>query len=138
MGFVTLRNKKKPKGFRRGTLRSGLEVSVMKKLKKQKFKGTIGVESHDLPYTVVKNYLPDFVLVFPNGRIMYIEVKGWFPSTDRSKMRAVKRCNPDLDIRLVFGANNKLHKNTDTRYGDWCDKHGFPWAVGAIPKEWLV
>ena len=83
---MTLRKKRKPKGFRRGTLRSGLEVSVMKKLKKHKFKGTIGVESHELPYTVVKNYLPDFVLIFPNGRTLYIEVKGWFPSTDRSKM----------------------------------------------------
>lgn len=134
---MTLYKKRKPKGFKRGVLRSGLEVSVMKDLKKKKFKGTIGIESHELPYTLVKNYLPDIVLVFPNGSVRYIEVKGWFRGEDRAKMKAVKRCNPNLDIRFVFSNNGKLYKNTETRYGDWCDKHGFPWALKTIPKEWL-
>jgi len=128
---------KKAKGFRRGVLRSHLERKVLTNLKKRKFKGTIGIESHDLPYTVVKNYVPDFVLIFPNGRVLYIEVKGWFKPDDRSKMKAVKRCNPDLDIRMVFGADNKLHSKSSTRYSDWCEKNGFPYAIGSIPKEWL-
>lgn len=129
---------RKPKGFKRGVLRSGLEASVMKDLKRKKFKGTIGIESHELPYTLVKNYLPDIVLVFPNGHVRYIEVKGWYPPIDRAKMKAVKKCNPDLDIRMVFGADNKLHKTSKLRYSDWCKKHGFPYAIGKIPSEWLT
>ena len=129
---------RKPKGFRRGVLRSLLEKKMLARVKRYVSKNvTVGIESHDIPYTVVRNYVPDIILVFPNGHVRYIEVKGWYRPEDRAKMKAVKQCNPELDIRMAFGSNNKLNKNTDTRYGDWCDKHGFPWCVGEIPKEWL-
>ena len=77
-------------------------------------------------------YLPDFKI----GK-RYIEVKGRFTSSDRTKMLAVREGNPKVMIFLVFSANNKLHKSSPTRYGDWADKHGFIWALaGAIPKRW--
>lgn len=129
---------KKPKGFRRGQLRSLLEKKIHTRVKKLVAKKVaVGIESHEIPYTLVKNYIPDLVLCFPDGRVLYIEVKGWLRPEDRTKMKAVKMCNPSLDIRMVFGSNNKLHSGSTTRYGDWCDKHGFPWAVGEVPKEWL-
>ena len=43
-------------------------------------------------------YLTDFRL--PNG--IYIEVKGWFKPSDRTKMESVIKCNPELDIRMLF------------------------------------
>lgn len=89
-------------------------------------------------------YTPDFILS-NNGiqqadredRVLIIEAKGYFTSKDRNKMKAVKEAHPDEDIRMVFMGNNKIHKNSDTRYGDWCDKHGFPWAIKEIPSDWF-
>lgn len=131
--------RKKASGIKRGQFRSLLEKKIHAKVKRGVSKRVaIGIESHDIPYTLVKNYIPDLVLCFPDGRTLYIEVKGWYPPIDRAKMRAVKRCNPDLDIRMVFGADNKLHKTSKLRYSDWCKKHGFPYAIGKVPSEWLT
>ena len=81
--------------------------------------------------------------------IIVIEAKGFFKPSDRSKMLAVKKAHPNLDIRLLLQNNGFMYKakkgtgrrtpdSTDMRYGDWCDKHGFPWAVGTeVPKEWI-
>lgn len=130
--------RKKASGIKRGQFRSLLEKKIHAKVKRGVSKKVaIGIESHDIPYTLVKNYIPDLVLCFPDGRTLYIEVKGWFKPEDRTKMKAVKLCNPEIDIRMVFGSNNKLHSKATMRYGDWCDKHNIPWAIGDVPKEWL-
>ena len=55
-------------------------------------------ESTKVPYQIQHNYTPDFVL--PNG--VFLETKGYWDDADRRKMRAVKKCNPELDIRMVF------------------------------------
>lgn len=86
-------------------------------------------------YQLTKRYIPDFVL--PNGII--VEAKGWFDSKDRTKMVAIKKQNPHLDIRFLFQrANNQLTKSKNSlMYWQWCEKHGFPWSEGeTIPKEW--
>jgi hypothetical protein len=77
-------------------------------------------------------YIPDFVL--PNGII--VEAKGWFDSTDRTKMLRVKQANPERDIRFCFMANNKINPKSKMRYSDWCEKHGFQWCLKEIPEEW--
>lgn len=83
----------------------------------------------------VKRYTPDYVL--DNGII--IEVKGYLDVSARTKMLLVQKYNPDKDIRFVFqNAKNKINKNSKTTYADWCDKHGFPWAEGKVPEEWLT
>ncbi len=92
-------------------------------------------ETEKLTYTVLKNYIPDFIIPTPTGKI-YLEVKGWFRPEDRSKMLAVKKQNPGLDIRFFFPANNKLNKDTETRYSDWCEKHGFEYYIGTLPVHW--
>lgn len=49
--------------------------------------------------------------------------------------------NPDKDIRILLMRNNKMSKQSKTRYGDWLDKHNFVWAVsdkGVVPDEWLL
>lgn len=72
-----------------------------------------------------------------DSKLLIVEAKGRFTSVDRTKMKQVKEAHPEEDIRFVFMSNNKIHKNSDMRYGDWCDRHGFPWAIGDIPNEWL-
>lgn len=90
-----------------------------------------------------RTYLPDFVLGGiqcgdSNDSKIYIETKGRLTAPDRAKMVAVKQDNPELDIRLVFGANNKVNKNKNERYSDWAERHGFPYHIGAdFPPAWL-
>ena len=80
------------------------------------------------------NYLPDFVL--PNGII--VEAKGYFDSRSRAKMIAVKKHNPNLDIRFVFmNSRNKLRKGSKTTYAEWCEKYGFKYAESTIPLKWF-
>jgi hypothetical protein len=85
-------------------------------------------------------YLPDFVVGYStvDGRAtIYIETKGRLTASDRAKMVAVKRDNPGLDIRFIFGADNKLQKNKNERYSNWAEKHGFPFHVGSdFPVSW--
>lgn len=90
-------------------------------------------ENKKLPY--VLNYLVDVELA--NGII--IEYKGYFPPEERTKMLAVKRANPDADIRFVFmRPGNRINTGSPTTYAAWAEKHGFPWAEGDVPDEWLL
>ena len=73
-------------------------------------------ESTKVPYILQCNYTPDFLL--PNG--VYLETKGHLTPEDRRKMVAVKKANPDLDIRFVFQAPyNKIEKRSKTTYAAW-------------------
>ena len=55
-------------------------------------------------------------------------------------MKAVKKQNPELDIRFVFQAPyNKLYKGAKSTYAQWAEKNGFKWAhYSSIPVEWLT
>jgi len=113
-------------------MRSGLERQVAELLDELHIPYTY--ESEKIDYVIEARYIPDFIV----GDI-YLETKGFFKPADRKKMLAVKKCNPNLDIRLVFQAPyNKINKNSKTTYSMWADKHGFPWCpYYAIPREWL-
>lgn len=79
-----------------------------------------------------RKYTPDFVL---KDGTLFVETKGRFPSTDRSKMRDVKKAHPDKDIRLLFQRTSKAEM---AKLQVWADKFGFVCAFGAsIPEEWL-
>lgn len=114
--------------------RSGLEKKVATLL------SSLGVEyeyeSTKVPYVLSCNYTPDFLL--PNG--IYLEAKGYLGPDDRRKMLAVKRQNPELDIRFVFQAPyNKIYKGSKTTFAKWAEKNGFLWAhYHSIPIEWLT
>ena len=101
---------------------------------------TLGVsyeyESEKVAYTIQHNYNPDFVL--PNH--VYLEAKGYWAPADRRKILAVKKDNPDMDLRMVFQAPyNKINKNSKTTYAMWCEKHDIPWtAYHDIPIDWLT
>lgn len=90
-------------------------------------------EPYKIPYTIEAKYVPDFVL--SNG--VHIEGKGYLDQDTRRKLRAVKRCNPDLDLRIVFqNASVPLSKRNRSTHGEWADRYGFKWADKVIPREW--
>lgn len=129
-------------------LRSGLEREIHEQLTKSGIK--FEYEPYKIPYRrrVVmgvcgkcgefnvyqrQNYLPDFVL--ENGVV--IEVKGRLTARDRSKLLAVKSQHPEIDLRIIFGANNKLNKNKPKRYMNWASENNIKAAIKMIPESWL-
>jgi hypothetical protein len=78
-------------------------------------------------------YLTDFRL--PNG--MYIEVKGWFKPSDRTKMESVIKCHPELDIRMLFQKDGWTTKAKNVKYSQWCDKRKIKYAIGKVPIKWI-
>ena len=93
-------------------------------------------ESEKLSYTIEHNYTPDFVL--PN--YTYLETKGYWDAADRRKVLAVKKANPEIDLRMVFQSPyNTISKKSKTTYAKWCEKHDIPWtSFHNIPLDWLI
>lgn len=95
---------------------------------------SVEYEPYSIPYLMKGNYYPDFVL--PNGIV--VETKGYFDSRSRAKMIAVKKNNPNLDIRMVFmNSKTKVRRGSKMTYADWCEKYDFPYADGMIPLKWF-
>ena len=142
--------------------KSGLEFAIAEDLKRKGIEFRYEPETIQYRKRVVKGvcdacggdktsqrrtYLPDFRIRTVSSRAtveagttdyIYIETKGRLTASDRAKMVAVKQDNPGLDIRFIFGANNKLNKNKNERYEDWAAKHGFPSSTGlSVPDDWV-
>lgn len=95
-------------------------------------------ESLHLSYEQVRMYTPDFIIRKRNREALCIEVKGYLKPSDRAKLLTVRRCNPLIDLRLVFQrASNKLSAKSKVTYGEWATKHNFQWAEGMVPDAWL-
>jgi G:T-mismatch repair DNA endonuclease (very short patch repair protein) len=114
--------------------RSGLEERVADLLDGLGI--TYKYESEKLSYTIEHNYTPDFVL--PN--YTYLETKGYWDAADRRKVLAVKKANPEIDLRMVFQSPyNTISKKSKTTYAKWCEKHDIPWtSFHNIPLDWLI
>jgi hypothetical protein len=73
-----------------------------------------------------------------DGSFFFVEYKGYLRPEDKTKMVAVRKQYPDLDIRFIFQrANKPSYKGAKTTYADWAEKNGYLWAEGIIPEEWL-
>ena len=82
-----------------------------------------------------RTYTPDFYL--PKFD-MFIETKGQFVGSDRSKHKLIAEQYPNLDLRFVFQNDKvKLSKKSKTTYADWCNKNNFKYAKGVIPIGWM-
>lgn len=114
-------------------VRSKFELIMVNNLKKNKV--SFVYEGITLPYqSKPQKYTPDIVL--SNGII--IELKGYFRAEDRNMHKLIREQHPELDIRFVFmSSKNKIHKNSTTTYGSWCDKYEFKYADKEIPESWL-
>ncbi len=75
-----------------------------------------------------QKYTPDFKI----GNV-YFEYKGKLDVDTRKKLRAIKKCNPDLDLRLVFEKPRNLIRKRKhpaekvSRYFEWAEKNKFLW-----------
>lgn len=107
--------------------RNKFEARIYASLKQKKIK--FKYESEKISYLISGHYIPDFVLTTKTSKI-YIETKGHFRPEAKRKMTAVKKLHPTLDIRILFYSYSKSSVK-------WCDKHGFPYAIGDIPDDWL-
>lgn len=85
-------------------------------------------EGLSIDYIVQKVYRPDWIVYLPDGKLRLIEAKGWFRPEDKQKMLAVKKSNPQLDIKFVL--SNK-------KDAIWVERHGFDYSINSIPKSWL-
>ncbi len=127
-------NKLKEKHNKPNKYRSKLEERIAELLE------GLGVsfeyESAKIPYTIQHHYHPDFLL--PN--YIYLEAKGYWDPKDRRKILAVKKDNPDIDLRMVFQSPyNKISKTSKTTYAQWCERHDIPWtSFHNIPLDWLI
>lgn len=86
-----------------------------------------------------RTYVPDFKVYLKDGTPVYLETKGFFKQSDRSKMATIKEQHPDLDIRMVFMEPKKvLSKKTKkaSTYAAWAEKKGFDWSTICMPSEW--
>lgn len=71
-----------------------------------------------------QKYVVDFTV---DGDLL-IEYKGKLDPASRRKMRAVKKCNPNVDLVMIFEKpNNKIYRGSQTTYGDWATNEGFVW-----------
>lgn len=111
--------------------RSGFERTLDVQLKQSGI--VYEYESLKIPYTIAGNYNPDWTL--ENGIIL--EAKGVLDRQSKQKMVAVKRQHPELDIRFVFMDSDKRIPGGKQTHGEWAKRHGFPFASGRIPDEWL-
>lgn len=121
---------------KKSVYRSRFEDEVITKLKSviNKYKTKFEYEPMKIEYNIPSIYVPDIVL----ENRMIIEIKGLFTASDRRKHLLIKQQHPELDIRFVFqNPYNKIHRDSNTTYADWCEKHGFKWAKKEIPLHWL-
>ena len=84
----------------------------------------------------VKHYIPDFKIKVGTS-VHYVEYKGAMVKDTRTKMRDVKRCNPDKSIILVFerGKNKLSPKPKSITYMKWAERNGFP-AFNTQDSDW--
>jgi hypothetical protein len=125
--------RKKIRAKRTRKYKSHLERDIARKLGRR-----ATYETEYLTYLLPKRYKPDFVVVSPNddgsSTKIYLEVKGYFRYEDQVKMKAVKHCNPDLDIRLYFPNDGKV-QSSSMKNSEWCTKYGFQYYVGRLPRD---
>ncbi len=110
----------------------------LRRLFKRNRTTSVQYEKEKIPYTIVshRNYLPDFVITFPDGHKRYIEMKGYLRPEDRTKLKLVKDQHPGIDLRIIFAKDNKLNAKSQTYYSTWARKNHIPFAINKIPSEW--
>lgn len=94
-------------------------------------------ESQKITYVVPRTYTPDFIFEKKDGTYMYVETKGVLDVRSRTTLLHAKKCNPELDIRIIFQrGSNTISKISATTYLEWARKNGFPCAEKRMPSEW--
>lgn len=112
--------------------RSNLETQVEESLIAQGLSPSY--ETEKFPYVLHRKYTPDFKV----GNV-YVEVKGWWPSAERTKFLQVIVNNPGLPIFVALQRPTlTLSKTSKTTYAQWCTKHGIAWCPIPIPPDFMA
>lgn len=121
-----------------GKYRSALEEKVAWTLSQEHI--PFEYESERFSYVVpskTRKYTPDFVLTTPTGPI-YLEVKGWWPSHERTRIKAVTQANPDIRLVMVLQRPNAaITRGSKTTLSAWCERNRIEWVPCPIPEETL-
>ena len=97
-----------------GVYRSGLE----KKFAELTPRGMFKFEPFTIPYTIHRNYKPDFVF----GNYL-IECKGYFRVGDTQKYTSIRDSLAGQELIFVLSdPNKKLRKGAKMTMGQWCEK----------------
>lgn len=107
--------------------RNKFETKIYKQLKRRRIQ--FRYEAEKFAYVLACHYTPDFIITTKTGKV-YIETKGYLRPEHKRTLRAVKKQHPEIDIRILFYSINK-------RWIKWAERHGFVYAIGEVPKEWL-
>jgi hypothetical protein len=106
--------------FKKSKFRSTFEEDVAKILK------GFDYEPFTVPYTIERNYRPDFV--YRSSGVL-VECKGFFREGDTKKYTSIRDSLPE-DQQLVFvlmQPNKKIRKGAKMTMSQWCDKEGILW-----------
>ena len=106
--------------FKKSKFRSTFEEDVAKILK------GFDYEPFTVPYTIERNYRPDFV---HRSSGVLVECKGFFREGDTKKYTSIRDSLPE-DQQLVFvlmQPNKKIRKGAKMTMSQWCDKEGILW-----------
>jgi hypothetical protein len=78
-----------------------------------------------VPYTVHRNYTPDFRYITKEGTI-YLECKGFFRVGDVQKYKAIRdsMAGEDELIFVLYNPKKKLRKGGNMTMEQWCVKEG--------------
>ena len=91
----------------------------------------------------IRTYTPDFKVMRKDGSYFFVEYKGYLRPGDKTKMRAVKKQHPEIDLRFVFqnaykyASKHTRKDGTRQTYAQWAESYGYLWAHQVIPDEWL-
>ena len=87
-------------------------------------------EVKQIPYTIHRTYIPDFV--GKNGETeIIILAKGCFRVVDVQKYKAIRDSLKKSQklIFLLYNPNKKLRKGSKMTMSEWCEKEEIEWYV---------
>ena len=86
-------------------------------------------ESLKVPYTISKNYIPDFVGEDKRGIQILVEAKGYFRVGDTQKYTSIRDSIGPYDelVFLLYDHKKKIRKGAKMNMGQWCEKESLRW-----------
>jgi hypothetical protein len=137
--FVFGTRKKKISRINVDDLRSKFEVEVFKGLKalQKEYDFTFDYEPESFEYYTYHWYTPDWRISKKDGTTFFIESKGYWRPDERTLLKRVKEQHQDTNIKMLFQNNPKIHKNSASRYSDYCEKNRIDYSISSIPTIWF-
>lgn len=108
-------------------VRSGLEARGLKTLNKLQIDYEYEPKHRKLTWekpSTLHKYLPDVMI----GNTC-IELKGYWDTNSRLKMKLLVEQHPEIEFIMVFQKDQPIRKGSKTKYSDYCNKLGIKWIL---------